>query len=290
VNRALYHTGRLPDRMFAYPQRYQPLLTIIPILNDLSLHKAYERMREPCDLLLELGRVNEAEQLAFEMHEMRPSGGTLKRLALVEMIKGQSTAARMFLDVLRDDLVWSRWAEGYLQLLAEDPDLAGDEEIQRARRLMVVNDDLSLSTKLTSDGCAVDVSVYLLKLLEQNSQNRMAFEYHMAMCLGSGNVAAATQSLSFLDRFSYPAVPPLYEESALIYGTQHPQEVKVTNSGVYIRGLKISVPTMHKFRRFQAIVTSWGGPSEEAKPALARELGDSYFYFYFASYMLKRPT
>ena len=59
------------------------------------------------------------------MLEMRPSGGTLKRLALVKMIKGQPAAASVFLNVLRDDLVWGRWAEGYLQRLASGPGSCG---------------------------------------------------------------------------------------------------------------------------------------------------------------------
>ncbi len=282
VNLALYHTGRLPDQMFAYPQRYSTLLTVNQLFADLFTHKTYEKMRKPCDLLLELGRVNEAEHLALEMQEMRPSGGTLKRLALVEMIKGQSVAARVFLNVLRDDLVWGRWAKGYLRLLAIDPDLAGDEEIQRTRRLMIVKDDLSLSNKLLPDGGHhVEATIYLLKLLEQNSQNRMAFEYLMAIYLSSGNVAAAIESLSFLDNFSYPVVPPLYEEAALIYGTRHPKDIQVTKSGVFFRGRRISEPTMNKFRRFQAIVTACGGPNEKAESAVARELGDSYFYYLF---------
>ncbi len=281
VNRALYHTGRLPDQMFAYPQRSWPLLSMDQVYEDLVTHRTYERMRKPCDLLLELGRVNEAEHFAIELQEMRPSGGTLKRLALVEMIKGRSAAARVFLNVLRDDLVWGRWAEGYLQRLAKDPDLASDEEIQRTRRMMIVKDDLPLSYRiLPDDRKTTDVNVYLLKLLEQNSRNRMAFEYLMAVYLGSGNVAAAIESLSFLDKFSYPAVPPLYEEAALIYGTQHPKDIKVTNSGVFVRGRRISEPTMSKFRRFRAIVLSCGGLNEKAKSAVARELGDSYLCYY----------
>jgi hypothetical protein len=282
VNLALYHTGRLPDQMFAYPQPYRPLLTINQLASDLFMYRTYSRMRKPCDLLLELGRVNEAEHLALEMQEMRPSGGTLKRLALVEMIKGQSVVARVFLNVLRDDLVWGRWAEGYLQLLATDPDLAGDEEIQRIRRLMIVKDDLSLTNRLIpGGGNVVDTTIYLLKLLERNSQNRMAFEYLMAIYLGRGNLAAAIESLSFLEKFSYPAVPPLYEEAALIYGSQHREDIKVTKSGVFFRGRRISEPTMNKFRRFQAIVIPCGGPNEKAKSAMARELGDSYFYYFF---------
>ena len=92
-------------------------------------------MRKPFDLLLELGRVNEAEHVALEMLEDAPCGGTLKRLALVKLIKGQTAAARVVLQVLRDDLVWGRWADEYLHRLAADPTLAGDDEIQRMRRI-----------------------------------------------------------------------------------------------------------------------------------------------------------
>jgi hypothetical protein len=282
VNRALYHTGQLTSQMFAFPQRYWPLLSVHQVSSDVSEHKNYERMYKLCDLLLELGRINEAEHTALELQEMRPSGGTLKRLALVEMIKGQSAAARVFLNVLRDDLVWGRWAKGYLQLLARDPNLAGDQEIQQARRMMISKDDVSLTDNiLPGGGLSHRLDVYLLKLLEQNHQNRMAFEYLMAMYLFNNDVAAVVDSLSLLDNFSYSAVPPLYEEAVMIYGSHHTKELKATNWGLFFRGRKISEPTMKRFRRLQAIVNSCGGPNAKARPLIARELGDSYFYYFF---------
>ena len=109
----------------------------------------------------------------------------------------------------------------------------------------------------------------------------MAFEYLMATCLVRGDIQKAVESLSFLDNFSYPVVPPHYEEAALIYATKHPEDVKVTNSGIIFRGRKISEQTTNKFRRFQAIVIPCGGSNEKAKSAVARELGDSYFYYFF---------
>ncbi len=87
VNLALYHTDRLPYDMFAYPQRYWPLFTYQ------SVPRA-ALMRKPFDFLLELGCVNEAEHVALEMLEAAPCGGTLKRLALVKLVKGQTAAAR----------------------------------------------------------------------------------------------------------------------------------------------------------------------------------------------------
>lgn len=87
-----------------------------------------------------------------------------------------------------------------------------------------------------------------------NGKNRMAFEYLMAIYLQTDALPAAVKAFSFLDNLSYPAVPPLYEEAAMIYGAKHPEEVKATNSGIFFRGRKISEPTMNKLRRFHAIV------------------------------------
>ena len=173
VNLALYHTGRLPYDMFAYPQMHLPLLTYQ------SVPRA-GLMRKPFDLLLELGRVNEAEHVALEMLEESPCGGTLKRLALVKLIKGQTAAAGVVLQVLRDDVVWGRWAEEYLHRVAADPTLADDDEIQQTRRLMIVEDDTPLTGKPGAGG-ATALPALLEKLLERNSGNRMAVEYLMAM-------------------------------------------------------------------------------------------------------------
>ncbi len=155
VNLALYHLGRLPYDMFAYPQRYLPLLAYQ------SVPRA-ALMRKPFDLLLELGRVNEAEHVALEMLEVSPCGGTLKRLALVKLIKGQTAAAGVVLQVLRDDIVWGRWAEAYLHRVAADPTLVRDDEIQQIRRLMVVEDDRPMIDKPGPGG----VSTVLPALLE----------------------------------------------------------------------------------------------------------------------------
>jgi hypothetical protein len=91
-----------------------------------------------------------------------------------------------------------------------------------------------------------------------------------------------------LDHFSYPAVPPLYGEAALIYAVRHPDELKTTKAGVFFRGRRIGEETVNKYRRFQAIVHSCGGPNEKAKAAVARELGDSYFYYFYYT-LGKRP-
>jgi hypothetical protein len=275
VNLALYHTGRMPYDMFSYPQVYWPLFSMEQIPTNALICK-------PCDLLLEVGRVNEAEHLALELLQIYPSGGTLKRLALVKMIKGQSAAAKVFLNVLRDDLVLGRWAEEYLQRLATDPDLAGDEDIRQIRRLMISEDDLHLINTIDSSGkFTVDYRAVLLNLLKKNCKNRMAFEYYMAINLLARDVKEAVESFTYLDNFAYPAIPSLYEEAALVHAMRNPKDIKTTGSGVYVRNRRISEASLNRYRRFQEIIAPYGGIDARSKSAVAAELGDSYFFYYF---------
>ena len=279
VNLALYHTGRLPYDMFSYIQANMPLF----YLDQIPIQSLY---RKPCDLLLALGRVNEAELVALELQQINPTSGTLKRLALVKMIKHQPAAASVFLNVLRDDLTWDHWAEAYLQRLATDPDLASDEEIQQKRRLMISEDDVYLVVTNNSRGeLSVDYRVMLLNLLKNNGKNRMAFEYLMVIDLLTRDVESVVESFAYLDNFSYSAIPPIYEEAALIYSINHPVEFKTNGSEVSFRGRRISEASLTRYRRFKEIVAPYGGPNESAKSAVARELGDSYFFYY--SYGIK---
>jgi hypothetical protein len=266
----------LPYRLFSFPQPYRPVFYAVDVPGDGALYV------KPCDLLLELGRVNDAEHVAMEMLEMHPCGGALKRLALAKLIKRQPDAAKVFLNVLRDDLVWGRWAEEYLQRLADDPELSGDKEIQKIRRLMISADDMRLTTQLLPEGGILfHDDAYLTSLMGQTRENRMAFEYFMTMCLCQDNVQGAAEAFSYLDGLSYPATPPLYEEAVLLYLDKHPREALELDSKVYFRGRRISEQTMVKFRRLQAIAASCGGLNEKAEAAMARELGDTYFYYYF---------
>ena len=283
VNRALCHTGRLPYQMLSYPQIYLPLLSMKDVRGKAPL------FYKPFDLLLEVGRVNDAEHLALEMLEVRPSGGVLKRLALVKLIKGQSAAASVVLNVLRDDLVWGHWAEEHLQRLAADADLIGDDEVQRIRGLMLAKDDLPLfSAFLPDGGIFFNYKICLLDLLKQNGENRMAFEYLMAICLCDNDVEAAAGLFSFLDGLPYRETPPLYEQAAVLYLTAHPEEIRKVGDNIFFHERQISKATVTKFHRLQEIATQCGGVNEKMKAAVARELGDTYFYYYYFCTARKR--
>jgi hypothetical protein len=276
VNFALYHTDRLPYQMLSYPQVYLPLLGMSDVGENVAL------FRRPFDLLLEVGRVNEAEHLALEMLETRPSGSILKRLAMVKLIKDQPAAARVILNVLRDDLVWGHWAKERLRRLAADPHLTDDDEVQRIRGLMLSKDDMHLFCGFLPNGNVFfNTGIWLFDLLKRNGENRMAFEYLMAICLCKKNLEAVAQLFSYLDGMPYSATPPIYEEAVLLYASTHPNEMREVGAGMFFRGRQISDSTLKKFRRLQEIAAQCGGAGEKMKAAIARELGDTYFYYYY---------
>ncbi|MBN1515021.1 hypothetical protein JXA32_00475, partial [Candidatus Sumerlaeota bacterium] len=275
VNLALYHTGQMPYEMFLYPQT-KPYWAIFEF-NDLPV----QQIIKPCDLYLELGRVGEAEHMAMELLDMQPTGGALKRMALVKMIKGQIPAATVFLNVLQDDMVWGRWAQEYLQRLAKDPELSSDPEIQRIRGLMITEDDLEQTTIYFPDGSKSNYVAMLHNQLEQNGRNQMAFEYYMAQCLVIGNLKNVVDAFPLLDNFSYPSIPPVYEEAAMIYGSVTQGEIEERPSGVFFRDYKISEPTLARCQSFMEILRRYDGFNKKAEPEIARAVGGSYFHYFY---------
>jgi hypothetical protein len=164
VNRALYHTGKLNFEMFSYPQHSDTLFLTITE-TEFAHWKKY-------DFYIDIGLMNIAQNdltECFEVFGERPT--ILKRLAFVNMVKGDIDSARIYLGALRKTLFDADWANNYLERLQSDPNLAVDDEIQYWRSVMLKK-DYALS--------AIDIEDVLAQLLEENRQNRMAFEYMMA--------------------------------------------------------------------------------------------------------------
>jgi len=275
INLALYHTGRLPNEMFTFWQHYSILLDQEQVRGD-----AVGRVSKPCDLLLELGRVNEAEHNALELLENYPTGRTLKRLALIKIIKNDMEAARLFLHVLRKDPLWGHWAEDYLRRLDSGENFSEDGTIQEIRKRMLAQDDLSKVCTITGNGPMMNYYEMLIDLLKQNPENKMAFEYLMAIYLLDGNLQAVVDLLPYGDRFHYPALPTSYEEAALLYATGHQKELRIESSGLFFRNYKISTTTEDKFKLLRSILKQSGGSLKNAAPEISRDLKNTYFEYY----------
>ena len=257
VNRALYHTGKLNLEMFSYPQHSGTLFLTVKG-SEFAYWKKY-------DFYIDIGLMNIAQNdltECFEVYGARPM--ILKRLALVNMVKGDIDSARIYLGVLGKTLFDADWANKYLERLQNDPDLVTDDEIQHLRSLMLEK-DYGFSS--------IDIEEILSQLLEENRQNRMAFEYMMAWYLQRGQLDKFVQNLERLDDFDYNQIPQLYEEAMLVH-------VYRTKKALDLRGHRFSQETKDRFRDFsQTFEGRYRRNKEAAFEELAKDYGDSYLFY-----------
>jgi hypothetical protein len=277
VNQALFHTGRMPYDMFLYPQSSEPFV-LLTGTDPYAL-----RRRRICEFHLQLGRVNDAEFHAHESLVGTHSAHSLRQLARIAIVKGQVEVARLFLNVLRDDLIDGPWADDGLRQLQEDPTFSSDTEVMQIRSLMVTDDDIHYATSpLTSDVLSVSDSDsgQLSSLVRRNPPNQMAFEYTMARFLVMRDLETVVQLLPRVSSLAYPAMPPLYEEAAMIFLRTRREQTEILGAGIVVKGCRISDQTLDKVRGLDASLGL--GPADPAEISRAAgEVGLEYFRYYY---------
>ncbi|NCO42070.1 MAG: hypothetical protein AUJ96_17370 [Armatimonadetes bacterium CG2_30_66_41] len=267
LNRALYETGQLPSRMFAYPQDLDTLLIgLEPRIGTTHVVRMGAYFQAG-DLDLQMGLVNEADHWAHEaLGRYGPRPVILMRLARVSLARGQSAAARVFLRALTKDLFWGRRAARLLQRLEQDPLLSRDSGLRRIRALMLGRE-------------AGDLWVSLEKrcrdLLARNPHNRMAFEYLMAYYLSQRDLKHFAANLSRLKDIRYAGIPRHYEEAVLIYEAG-------SGDRADLGGREVSARTTASFEGFVGTYNQFIrlGPAS-AQQALRETHGDTYFFYYY---------
>lgn len=261
INRALYHTGRLPYEMFSFPQNPHALL--------LTHEKRPSNLTglQLCELFIELGNINTAEKMASELLAAEGHLGTvLEKLAQINLIKGQTGTARVYLNVLQKDPIYRDTAREMLDGLRQGfaPDRAA--WIDRIRSCMPTD-----PYGVTYGG---SVEQILTGLLEHNPHNKMAFEYLMACHLLTRQLDKVIANLGRLDDFDYDGIPTYYEEAILISHTMRRQPIDPAALG-------ISPATYERCKSFLQISRSLQTvKQQEALNRLVREFGSSYFFYY----------
>jgi tetratricopeptide (TPR) repeat protein len=293
VTRALYETGQLPSQMFSYPQhrggfalawglaapraitvvrRVQPMEVKRAVITDVQSDDWYNKRMHHFftlgNLNLKLGLVNEAEHEAHEALELfgdHPQ--VLKQLAMLNIVKGQTEAARAFLQALRPYIHHGEWAAETLSRLETDPLLLGDKHVQEVRSVMLEQRSLALGPSLDERFDA---------LLQKNRRNRMAFEYRMAFYLLHLLLDEFAREFGRLDDFGYPAIPRHYEEAILIYES-------ISGQKVDLHGRQISEGTRQAYEQFCKALDFFHrlGDRQGAQATLERGFGRTYFYYYF---------
>jgi len=262
VNKALYYLGRLGEEMFGYPQKKYPLL-LIPTKN------IYPFQLLSSKILTEMGAVNIAEKQSYEFLENTGNHyQILKQLGIINMVKQQPEAASVYLTILSKDLIHGNEGKALLSALAKDGGITEVSEVRRLQAIMPTEQQV-LGTNIVED--------VLLKLLEKDRQNKMAFEYLMAYYLLDKRLDKFVKNLWRLDDFDYVNIPRHYEEAILLY-------TKTTKKKVELHGRRIREQRGVSFLQFSRTINRYRQNKNAAMKALSADFRDNYmFYYYFGT-------
>ena len=254
-NQALYHSGRLGDdlrltqdtqTLLLYDHKYRPDWSVI-------------------DLYLDLGFVNMAHHYlaeAVDIYGERPS--LLERLVLVNAVIGNPGTARIYLNALCRVPFHAAWARDYLRRMEVDSSLEGDEEVARLRKSILKDDHV----------IPLPVDALMLKLLDRDKNNRMAFEYLMAHCLLTKNLKMFAEQCGRFADFNWGELPRYYQE-AIVLAVSH------LGLEINLKGRRLAD---EHGQRHQAFIRKLGAAGSDRLPMaveLQKEYGDSYYYFYY---------
>jgi hypothetical protein len=263
VDRALARTGRLGDSEIALRQMPGTLL--------LNADKYKYSFWFQFDIFLDLGFINRADhQLteALDYYGERPQ--ILQRLGLVNMVKGNTGTARIYLGALSRMPFYADAAKARIEELDTDSTLAGDAEVQALRSSMLRVDRVR---EQSFDGLFIE-------LLGINPRNRMAFEYLMTFYLLTMDLENFILNLDRIKYFDYPRMPRLFEQAVLLCAKRPDLNAKIREMNLTPNG--ISEDSRKLYFDFLRIVNEIRTRRNAAAiMEFPETLKDSYFVYYY---------
>jgi hypothetical protein len=261
IVRALYHTGRLPYDLFRFPQTPHGLLLTH------EKKESYLTQLKLCDVFMELGQINIAERLASEVLATKGHFGiVLEKLVWINIIKGQTGTARIYLNALKKDLIYRGTAEKLL--IALDNSFAPEKAAYVDRIRSYIFEEGHTGTSKES------IDQILIELLAHNPRNKMAFEYLMACYLLTGRVDKIAANMERLGDLGYQSIPTLYEEAIFIYFGSQGKKIDLNK-------FNIKRDTFERYAKFVQLRNAMQPNNRQAVLGrLIAEFGSSYFFYF----------
>ncbi|MBN2001326.1 hypothetical protein JW935_27525, partial [candidate division KSB1 bacterium] len=115
VNRALYHSGRLLETMFYWPQEWGSNGLLIP------QEYGYAFPMQISDLFFDMGGITEAQHWAYEAQAVYiDSPWNIQRLFLTHVLKRNNIAALRYLTYISKSPLFKNWAKRH-EIFLDDP-------------------------------------------------------------------------------------------------------------------------------------------------------------------------
>jgi tetratricopeptide (TPR) repeat protein len=256
-NQALCHLGRFGDEMFNYQQHPDGLMLSHVVFDKSYWHKY--------GLYIDLGLIGQADEVLTESMVMfRDNPFILKELAMVNMISGKNKTARVYLGALQKRLFFGKWAREYLAKLENDPELRGDDEIQKLRALIPNG---------KAGRFLATPEMQLKAQIENGRKNKMAFEYLLALYMLRGEMWNVVEVAGGMEMYDYEKIPIAFEEAILLNN-------KHNKNKITLKKLKIREETKRRFDEFMSVTIRYR-TKDAARSELTRKFKNTYMYYYF---------
>jgi hypothetical protein len=256
--RAMYHTNRLPFDFFSYPY---------PVNVQDMLFSADIGFATPwiySDFFWDIGLLNESEHWAFEALAIQgPTVWILKRLALINILKGEKLAAEKFLTNLQNTLFDKKWAQKYAKYLDNPELIKNDVLLSKTRANMTDAEFITINQNPYAS---------LQHLFENNKKNKMVFEYLCMHDLLNVRLESFISRLSYLKNYNYVEVPRIFQEAVLAY--MYAKKIQKID----LPGQAFSPNMVNRFKEFQRIYSSYPNKAA-AQKEIEQKFGNTYWYY-----------
>ena len=257
LNLSLAQTGQMGNRMFSYDQHG---------INGLFLpfNREYVAPMMGNDVFYHLGLINASQEYAFESMETIPNLGKsvrlISRLAETNLINGHYRVADKYLKLLEKTLFYRNHARELLKI-SGDEDLINSHPVYGWKRKFMVKNDYFFHVQ--------NIEAVLNRMVKENPDNRIAFEYLMAFYMINKDLRNFVNNIPLLERMNYKEVPVSYQE-AIMYVIGLSDNNPLRDPPSYI-----SRTTINRMKAYADIYTAY----PDAEDRLKHNFSGTYWYY-----------
>jgi hypothetical protein len=258
TNRALYHTGKLHEQMFDYPQTMG--------VDGLFLTRFLmpEILVPTTQLYIDMGYINEAIHWGNEaISQNENSPQILEQLILANIIAKNYLSARLYINNLKSNPLFRKKAIRYEKYMQGGNFPEIDSLVREKRKTMPSTD---FNVKRNSP------QLDMINLLHDRD-NKMAYEYMQAYFLLKNDVASFVQYLPMGNKYQYPHMPVIFQEALLLYSFE------LRRRGKELPKLKLEGELVKKFNDYLSLIQFYNGDLQKAKNELEKSFGNTYWFY-----------
>jgi len=256
-NIALSESGQLCDRIFHGRQDFGTASLFLPWSS--------EHINWGANSFYAIGLINEAQRWAYEemvVYGQRPQN--MKLLVKSSLISGKYIMAEKYTGVLKNTLFYRKWAAEYEKLIGDSSAIRSNHELGRKVKMLPRSDFFIFLESPEQN---------LPLLVDQNPDNREAFEYLMSWLLFSKEVEMIVNNIHLMKNMGYTRIPTHIEEAIMIY---------YNSQGVFpdLGGLTISSETRLKFDQYFTTFMAARQNPATMQDKMRKQFSNTFWYYF----------